>query len=236
MKAAMRPVYIYALTDPRTDSIRYVGKTVELKERLLAHINDAKKGSKNWCHRWIRTLLAEGFEPKQRVLQCVSECEWAEAERRWIAHLSVNGAKLTNLTKGGDGLLGYVPTPEHIAKTSASNRGKKRTGQALENIRRGAADPATRAKLSAMRIGNKSRLGQKQSDEEKEKRAAANRGKKRSPEFCERLRALNTGKKHSSETRLKMSQAKTGRVLSEAERAVLDCARAARWAKAKERE
>ena len=34
--------FIYSLTDPITNQIRYVGKTVNLEQRLYNHINHAK--------------------------------------------------------------------------------------------------------------------------------------------------------------------------------------------------
>lgn len=40
--------------------------------------------------------------------------------------------------------LGRKNSPEHAAKIAAANRGKKRTGKALENIRRANSDPANR--------------------------------------------------------------------------------------------
>jgi hypothetical protein len=34
------PIYIYGLVDPRTDKIRYVGKSNNPERRLYAHIKD----------------------------------------------------------------------------------------------------------------------------------------------------------------------------------------------------
>ena len=40
-EAPERPWYIYALADPRTGAIRYVGKTTGIKGRLAQHISEA---------------------------------------------------------------------------------------------------------------------------------------------------------------------------------------------------
>ena len=36
----MKPWCIYALKDPRTQDIRYIGRTVNLERRLRVHLND----------------------------------------------------------------------------------------------------------------------------------------------------------------------------------------------------
>lgn len=47
------PVYIYGLTDPITEEIRYIGKSIRPTERLSNHCNE-----KSNCHRsnWIQSL------------------------------------------------------------------------------------------------------------------------------------------------------------------------------------
>src|SRR5438874_480843 len=52
------PVFIYALVDPVTRFVRYVGKSEEPQERTTVHCND-----KSRTHRanWIRSILAKGI-------------------------------------------------------------------------------------------------------------------------------------------------------------------------------
>ena len=53
---------IYALTDPRTDQIMYIGRT-RRKRRLYEHIQQAKNGTESPKCLWIRELLALGLSP-----------------------------------------------------------------------------------------------------------------------------------------------------------------------------
>lgn len=62
----MRTVYIYALIDPNTHEIRYVGVTNNLKKRFLGHIYDAKRNhvSKNaQKSEWIVSLIDNDQTP-----------------------------------------------------------------------------------------------------------------------------------------------------------------------------
>jgi len=55
-------VQIYGLLDPRTDELKYVGKTTgTLSYRLRSHINDVTRGRVYIPrHRWIKDVLSNG--------------------------------------------------------------------------------------------------------------------------------------------------------------------------------
>lgn len=114
---------VYALRDPRTGAIRYVGKTVVIpRDRFLRHVRDALSyGVDTHVARWIRTL---DTEPVFSILEQCSIEDVAEAECRWIAKAREEGCRLTNLTDGGDGVPGYRASPETCAKIGAVHRGK----------------------------------------------------------------------------------------------------------------
>lgn len=170
-----RTWYIYALVDPRTDEVRYVGWTYTLKKRLRTHIIRRHRQNNHKAH-WIIQLVNQGLEPRMLVLEEGSG-DWQEAERRWIAHYRATG-NLTNMTDGGDGTPGLYPSEETRRKMSAVHKGKYVT-------------PETRAKLSANGKGLKRspeviahmsaiRLGKPQT--RTAKATAANRGRKQTPE------------------------------------------------------
>ena len=120
-------VSIYGLRDIRSpEEIRYVGKTIHLRNRTWAHINEALRTETN-THKanWIRSLLAEGVEPEAIILEEVPAGEWREAEKHWIHVLSIPGHRLTNATEGGEG-----------GDTSASKIGMKYHDGAGDNIAR----------------------------------------------------------------------------------------------------
>ena len=99
-------VIIYALRDPCSGAIRYVGKTVcTPRRRLQGHLaksRDQKNGSGH-CHRWIRQLLRKGLRPRIEVLEETDRASWQERERYWIVYGKSEGWPLTNETAGGDG-------------------------------------------------------------------------------------------------------------------------------------
>lgn len=201
-------ITIYVLRDPRDGAIRYVGQTVQPMERMQAHLADTRKGCQYRCHRWMRLLAAAGLRPNMEIVECVDAGQADEAEMRWIAHYRGNGADLTNHTVGGRGFRGHKPTKEAIEKRAAALRGKPRSPEAIAAVKAALNKPETKERMALSARGNKSRLGQKQSAEEKEKRARANRGKKRSPEFREVMRRKALGVHHSEESKRKMSESK----------------------------
>ena len=91
-------VYIYGLVDPRDDRVKYVGKTVNLKERLSEHIRRCheKRTPKN---AWIVHLLGLGLSPTTQVIETCDEENWKEREKFWISSYP----DLKNWTAGGDG-------------------------------------------------------------------------------------------------------------------------------------
>lgn len=214
-------VFIYTLIDPRTDEIKYVGKTNNLKTRLSKHVN-RKLNTKVSC--WIRSLLKEDLLPVMEVLDEVPDSEWQFWEQHWIWLCLSWGFNLKNGTYGGDGgdvhftadtirklremnlgeknpMYGKKHTQEAIAKIVAANLGKKRSAIGCENIRRGKlghkVSKEARAKISESMKGKQNALGHiyKPTDETKMKISKA-----------------NTGKKCSVETKMKISKANTGNI------------------------
>jgi hypothetical protein len=118
--------YIYGLVDPITEFVRYVGKAYNPKRRRQAHMNPSSLKPKTRKNHWIKSLLGAGRKPELILLEQVKECEWEDAERRWIAHYrNIPGyPQLTNGTSGGDGAeKGFKHKPETIAKMVASRKG-----------------------------------------------------------------------------------------------------------------
>jgi len=107
--------FIYALVDPRTDAIRYVGKTTNPSWRFRQHLRYDRTDSHK--SRWLALLSKLGLTPKWVVLEEVKLSEWQEKERFWIANLKKDGCSLTNETPGGDGRQkGFKHKPASVRK------------------------------------------------------------------------------------------------------------------------
>lgn len=95
-------IYIYALKDPNTQLIRYIGKSNNPKFRYNNHIQHSKKN--RGCRHvvnWICSLLDQGLKP---ILEIIEECDksnWAVREIYWIAYYRAQG-NLTNFSNGGE--------------------------------------------------------------------------------------------------------------------------------------
>lgn len=93
--------YIYALIDPRTDAIRYIGRTVNMEVRLSGHLSDMwgtphKRGRLTRKEAWLAELLGSGLDPEIRLLSISTWERSQEDERTLVAHYISGGCDLTN--------------------------------------------------------------------------------------------------------------------------------------------
>lgn len=87
---------IYALCDPKTGEVRYIGKANCAESRLKSHMRDSRK-RKTPLYSWIK----KHGKPDMVILQ--ENCEdWREAEKAEIKKHRENGARLLNIAEGGD--------------------------------------------------------------------------------------------------------------------------------------
>lgn len=153
---SLKPVYIYGLTDPETDEVRYIGKSIRPFERFQNHMHEPPSN----CHRshWIQSLKKRGLEPGMVIFEeIIGAWPWQESERYWIARGRRLGWRLTNNTSGGDGVKDLHP--EAVAKRNSTWKGRKHSPETTEKLRN-------------------YRLGVPHSDETKAKMSAAHKGRK----------------------------------------------------------
>lgn len=116
---------VYALCEPKSGDIRYIGQTTtSLKQRLRKHISDSRHGV-TYTHCWIKSVLNKGERP---IIREVESCLIAELDNREIYYISLykkQGLKLTNLSEGGQ--TRRVHSKETNQKISASLTGKKQS-------------------------------------------------------------------------------------------------------------
>lgn len=197
----MQKTYIYALKDPNSDAIRYVGKSDTPRARFSTHVSDAKnEKNKYHCAAWIRSLLRKNQQPRLEIIDEVEDGENAgyPLEAAYIEFFQERGCNLTNSTPGGNcgpvmrgekhPAFGKKFSSETCAKHSASISGEKHPnfGKKLK--------PETCAKISD------SHKGKKHSVESRLKISAVQRGKKLSLATREKLSAVGLGRKHKNNT------------------------------------
>jgi hypothetical protein len=211
---------IYALKDPRTDEIRYVGRTVNLRKRFGGHLA-LSQSTESHKSRWLRLLLSKGVRPVLVTLE-VGNGDSGEAERRWISEFRAAGCNLTNRTDGGDGTPGCIPSEETRAKMGAIHRGIKHSPETLARMSEGLRRYwATNPELSPARLAVRKKIGTLNLGREytKEERIALGR---RSPEarqkLSEQARQMNLGRVLTEEHRSKISAGNKGKIQSEESR------------------
>jgi hypothetical protein len=185
----MATVYIYALTDPRTGEIRYVGKTVDLKKRQNFH-NCPSMHQKGSCRRaWVMELRELGLRPKLVSLEECSEDTWQERERYWIKRYGGVG-KLLNVREGGE--FNPPKTDEFKRSIGDQLRGRKRPEVseklkiAWQTIRKGYKHPP--AVVEQLRRRNKEQFSDPIT-RERHRQSIKDWYENMSPELRERLRA-----------------------------------------------
>src|SRR5258708_6488621 len=106
--------YIYALLDPETNEIRYIGKADDPQKRFSRHLWERDDTHKQ---RWIRDLRSRGLKPLLQIIEEIPFALWQERECYWIAFYRTQGCHLTNSAIGG---WGGVHSPETLAEICAS--------------------------------------------------------------------------------------------------------------------
>lgn len=170
----MKRFVIYALSDPRTGEIRYVGKSCNGLKRARSHsYPGVLRRDRTRCGNWIRSLQAAGLAPVvEEIEEHVDHDALWVAERFHIARFRSLGVNLTNHTDGGEGCPGKKMGPEQ------------------------------REKLRLVNLGNKHALGKKQVLSDEQRATLRKRAAQRSSNLVVRAKiaVTLTGKKQSLET------------------------------------
>lgn len=177
-------VYIYALVDPREGEIRYVGKSQNPHHRLCEHYRHSNAKYNPHKYAWLIGLRTIGLAPETKILETVQFGAWQDREKFWIAHLKECGARLLNITDGGDG--------------GSTFKGRKHT-------------EASKIKSRLAHLGQRTWLGRKHSQKSKDKIGLAHTGRSLSESHKASIAASmlgcqnSLGVRPSAETRLKLS-------------------------------
>lgn len=133
---------IYFLIDPRTNEVRYVGKTTkELNKRLFnGHLRDITKTHKT---NWLNSLKKEGLIPEIKLIKICKNEELCNFSEKFYIKLFGRADKnigiLVNSTDGGEGVVGRIVSQETKNKIGNSNKGKtlgRKASEQEKEIRR----------------------------------------------------------------------------------------------------
>lgn len=117
---------IYALMCPKCGCPRYVGQSSKGLKRHQEHLLGMKcRDSSIHKKRWVQKLLDQGLKPSFHILLELPDATYLDAaEIYWIAEMRRRGLPLTNLTDGGGGTKGWVPSTETRRRQSEALKGR----------------------------------------------------------------------------------------------------------------
>ena len=181
-------VYVYLVTN-LVNKKQYVGKTTEtVTKRWSKHISDARLGKGSYLHKAIRKYSPESFivSPIAHFSDNGTLCI---VEQLFISELGTFAPNGYNLTRGGEGMLGYVASEETRRKIGQKSKGR------ISGMRGRRHTESALAKQSLSHQGN----------------IPWNKGKKGVQKISEETRKKHSengkGRKNSEETKLRMSLA-----------------------------
>lgn len=181
----MEKCFIYVLKDPKSLTIRYVGKTNNLKKRYAYHLHSSRLNGKTKLKRWLKTLLSESLKPIMEEIEEIDVSNWELREKYWIAFYKEKGCDLCNHTEGGYGISSCSEeTKNKLRENNKRNIEKYRT-------------PEFRAKISLL---SKNMV---RTEEHSRKISESKKGVKRSKETIDKISAARKGKRYISDEKYK---------------------------------
>lgn len=113
--------YIYALKNPTTNEVVYIGKTKDFKKRLKDH-HRIEKRIRCRLDRWKIKMYNLGLKADMEILMVCDENDVNEQEKLFIKLFKDKGIDLLNMTEGGDGL--QSPSEEVRRKIGEKSKGR----------------------------------------------------------------------------------------------------------------
>lgn len=178
----------------RINNKKYVGITTKtIEQRLKNHISRAMNGWKEALYCAIRKYGISNFTVYVIDTLAISMEELHQKEREYIKSLNtfIDDGEGYNMTRGGEGNLGWNPSKEWREKISKANKGVSRFDDARReeysqrfsgegNPRFGAVlTDETKGKISKALIGHPNLVGREFSEETRQKMSISGKKSKR---------------------------------------------------------
>ena len=202
----MKEHVIYALLDPETKKLRYVGYSSDAEQRYLEHYYKSALKPKTHKNDWLKSMLKQVVKAEMVILERYSTAEeLPQAEVKMIAFCRQLGHPLTNGSDGGDGgrRPGFKHSEETKKKISEGHKGEKNHFYGKKH-----SDETKKIigiKSKGRNVGEKSYMyGKPKSEETKKKISEGNHGK----QMGENNHFY--GEHHSEESKQKMSISSRG--------------------------
>jgi hypothetical protein len=119
-------MFIYALKDPETGEIRYIGKTNNPKKRMSSHLSPEKSKSLPSI-RWVLKLRKQNKKPIMEIIEETDD--WESCEIKWISYYRSIGCDLLNIDNGG-----IVKIYQHCKYDRKSSKKYLRVMSMLSNL------------------------------------------------------------------------------------------------------
>jgi len=160
-----KTTFIYALCEPASRVVRYIGKSDFPQRRFSNHLSrSARRQSHLGC--WLRSILSRGELPSIVILREVPVETWQAEEALYIKAARVLGLNLVNATDGGEGCSGRSPSAETRSKMRAAKLGKKLSAAHCANmsiaLKGRTTSPTSLAKLLVSNRGRRHSLVSRQ--------------------------------------------------------------------------
>lgn len=119
--------YIYVLAHPITHEVRYIGLSIDLKRRYIAHCcTTTKSHYNNWRHNWVKNIKKKSMKPLIGIVEAIKKSDFT-SEEPWFQYCDNREGELISLFLGNkyrllnyDKVLAvgrkYAPNSEHIDK------------------------------------------------------------------------------------------------------------------------
>lgn len=244
------PVGVVYMYTNRVNGKMYIGKTIHEVKRRQQHVQAAKHpGSRNEGQHFVRAIRKYGIDSfdyeilfRTKDLNDKDKLNRILTEREiYYIELYDSRNKGYNITKGGDGLVGYRLPESSIEKIREKNRGRvlseehkaavsrasRKMWSSLEfrkkksKMMSGKGNPMYGIRLSGERNHN---YGKPMAEASKRKLSESKKGKssyKRTDENREKIREALKGRPKSEEHRRKLSEAITGKVYESKRKPIL---------------